>query len=301
MRAVNLIPADQRSGGVGAVRGQSDGAAFIVLGLLAGLAILVFLYGSARHEISTKKAEAAKLSAQAQSTEAQASKLAPYTDFTSLHDERVKDIEQLVGTRFDWSHAFHEIGRVIPTDVSLSSIQGSVGGGAAVSSTPAASTGSTGSATPAGSVPVITITGCTVSQSEVAVTLARLRLIDGVNEVDLQSSSKSGSGSSSGSGSGSSGSSCSEKDPVFTAQITFTPLPTPSSGSGSSGSSTAAAPGSTSAAATNTQPSTTTAPTTTTQPSTTTTSSPSTTPTSSSSSSTANPKASTSTAASGAD
>ena len=62
---------------------------------------------------------------QAQSVEAQASQLSSYTSFIALHDERVNDISQLIGTRFDWPHVFYELGRVLPTDVSLSSVQGS--------------------------------------------------------------------------------------------------------------------------------------------------------------------------------
>ena len=46
MRAVNLIPSEQRKGG--AVGRRSQGAAFAVLGLLAGAAILAFMYGMAR-------------------------------------------------------------------------------------------------------------------------------------------------------------------------------------------------------------------------------------------------------------
>ncbi len=46
------------------------------------------------------------------------------------------------------------------------------------------------SATPAGSVPTFTLAGCATSQAMVALTLTRLRLIDGVSEVTLQSSTQ---------------------------------------------------------------------------------------------------------------
>ena len=45
---------------------------------------------------------------------------------------------------------------------------------------------------PAGSVPTFTLAGCATSQTEVAQTLDRLRLIDGVSEVTLQSSTQGG-------------------------------------------------------------------------------------------------------------
>ena len=52
--------------------------------------------------------------------------------------------------------------------------------------------GSVSSATPAGSVPTFTLSGCATSQKAVAQMLQRLRLIDGVSEVTLQSSTKRG-------------------------------------------------------------------------------------------------------------
>ena len=43
MRAVNLIPADQRAGAAG-VGGRSGGGAYAVLALVGGLALLALLY-----------------------------------------------------------------------------------------------------------------------------------------------------------------------------------------------------------------------------------------------------------------
>jgi hypothetical protein len=237
MRAVNLIPADQRAG-AGGMTGRSDGAAYIVLAVLAGVVIMALLYGSARHQITTKRKEVASVTAQAQSVEAQANRLASYTSFIALHDERVQDISNLVGTRFDWPHVFHELGRVLPTDVSLNSVQGSIGAAAATTSgtdipTGAAASSAVTSATPPGSIPTLSLSGCTVTQSAVAVTLARLRLIDGVSEVHLNSSSKSGA---------SGGGSCGENTPTFSIQVTFNALPTPAAAGASAASPSTAAP-----------------------------------------------------------
>jgi hypothetical protein len=68
-------------------------------------------------------------------------------------------------------------------------------------------------------VPQFTLTGCGTSQTQVALTLNRLRLIDGVSEVSLDSSTKSGVGSASGAGG------CPGRDPSFTVGLTFDPLP----------------------------------------------------------------------------
>lgn len=246
MRAVNLIPAEQRRGSGGAA-GRSGGLAYVVVGVIAGVAVLAVLYGGARHEISSREGEAAKVSAEAQQAEAEAAKLAPYTHFVALREERVSTVRELADTRFDWAHAMHELGRVLPTDVALTTVDGQVGAAAATSapasaptsSAPtatASSVSSVTSATPPGSTPIFTITGCATTQSEVALAMDRLRLMNGVSEVALKSSTASGSSSA---GSSSSGGNCPD---TFNLEVTFEGLPAPSAPTGGqSGSSEATA------------------------------------------------------------
>ena len=243
MRAFNLIPADER-GGTGGGTGKSAGGAFVVLGLLGVLAIFALLYGEARHQISSQRSEVATLTAQAEGTQAQAARLAPYTSFMALHEQRVQAVDQLVDSRFDWAHAFHEFGRVLPKDASLASISGTIGAATAASATPtptppaagatAATSATVASATPPGSVPTFTLSGCATSQAEVALTIDHLRLIDGVSEVTLQSSTK-------GTGGGGAGG-CAGSDPVFAMQVAFEPLPSVSSTSSTSTTATTATP-----------------------------------------------------------
>jgi hypothetical protein len=253
MRAFNLIPADERGGGVGVSAGKSGGSAFVVLGVLGVLAIFALLYGQASRQISSQTTKIATLDTQAQAAQAQAARLAPYVSFKTLHEQRVQAVDQLVASRFDWPHAFHELGRVLPPgQVSLSSLTGTIASGtgstaagadtaAGAGSKAAAATGATTattgsssaatassasvtSATPAGSVPTFTLAGCATSQSMVALTLDRLRLIDGVSEVTLQSSTQAAkTGASSG---GAGGGGC--PGATFAMQITFDPLPSAS-------------------------------------------------------------------------
>jgi Tfp pilus assembly protein PilN len=229
MRAVNLIPDEQRRS---AVRGpgRSQGAAYAVLVLLGGLAILAGLYGSARRKIASNQAQVSALAVQAQQAQVTASRLAPYTNFVSMRNQRVEAVNTLVASRFDWAHAFHEVGRVLPAGVWLTNVAGTLGGPSASSAAPASgasgASGSSGvaSTTPPGSVVAFSLSGCAASQAQVALTLDRLRLIDGVSEVTLQSSTKAA---------GTSASTCSGGDPSFDATVTFEPLPTPSSSSAS--------------------------------------------------------------------
>jgi Tfp pilus assembly protein PilN len=248
VRAVNLIPADQRgSGGAGGpVGGASGGVAYLVVVLLGGLAVLALLYGRASHHVSSAKGEVTSVNEQAQATQARAGELAPYVAFEQMYKQRLHDVSQLVGTRFDWAHAFHELGRVLPSGASLTTVHGAIAaagasgtGSSASTSAPAASSSSSSSssasaaaavasATPAGAVPTFTLSGCATSQTEVAIALQRLRLMDGVSQVALQSSTK-------GTATGASGS-CPEHDPSFSATVTFAPLPAPPSIPASEGS-----------------------------------------------------------------
>jgi len=241
VRAVNLIPADQRTdAAIGG--GRSQGAAYAVLALLGGVALLALLYGMARHHVSSDKAKAATLNAKYQQIQGTAQGLASYSSFIAMREERVRAVAQLVESRFDWAHAFHELGRVLPKDASIDSLEGTVGepgsgssssassAPAGKSATGAGSAAAVASATPPGSVPQITLQGCATSQAQVARTLNRLRLIDGVSEVTLQSSTKSASAGSAGGSSSSSGGQCGAT--AFTVQISFEPLP----GAGAQGS-----------------------------------------------------------------
>jgi hypothetical protein len=252
MKAVNLIPGERRRKSRDVV-GRSGGGALAVLVLMAGLAVLAVMYGSARHKVSSQAGEVASLTAKTNAVEARAGRLSSYSSFVSMAEQRRQTVSQLVESRFDWSHALNELSRVLPTDTALDSLHGAVGSGEEVtasasssSSKSAANTSSTAStsstsSTPPGSTPVFTISGCATSQSVVAQTLQRLRLMDGVTEVQLQSSASSGS--SSGGGSSAGGGSCPASDPSFTVQVGFAALPAAPALSASAGVTTAAAHG----------------------------------------------------------
>ncbi len=237
MRAINLIPADEREG-AGSVTGRSGGAALLVLALIGGLALLAFLYGSAQHKISSAHSELASAESELSAARAQVQRLTPYTSFISMADQRAQEISQLVASRFDWSHAFNELGRVVPHTAVLTSLHGQVGsttgggsgsgtaGGSAPGSAGAATTAT--SSTPPGSTPSFQLSGCATTQSEVANTLQRLRLIDGAAEVTLQTSAKGSASSGTGApGQASAVVPCPKGSPTFSATVTFAPLPTP--------------------------------------------------------------------------
>ncbi len=236
MRAVNLIPAEQR-GGMARGPARSEGGAYAVLGLLGGLAVCALLYGIANHQVSTRTAQANALALQTQRSQARAAQLAPYTSFIATREQRTQAVLGIVNSRFDWAHAMHELGRVLPLGTSIASLTGTVG--SATQTTAAKPSATATSATPPGTVPTFTITGCSTSQAEVAMTLDRLRLMDGVSEVTLTSSAKTATSGGGGGGGGAGSAACVGGDPSYTAVVTFAPLPATSAVSSSTPQSAA--------------------------------------------------------------
>lgn len=184
MRAVNLIPEDERGGGG---RGRSGGAVYVVLGALALLVVLVGVLTLQRQSVDDKRSELAKAEATATQREASATALGSFTQFAALRATRVETVRSLAASRFDWSHSLREIARVIPSDVWLTSLQGTVVPGVTLKSGGAAGT-SVLRATSA--APAIEMVGCTTGQDSVARMLGRMRLVDGVSGASLQSSVK---------------------------------------------------------------------------------------------------------------
>jgi Tfp pilus assembly protein PilN len=195
MRAVNLIPADDRRGAGGAA-GRSNGGAHILLGALALIVVLVAAYTLAGKSVTDKKNELARVNADAAAAQAKTTELSSYTKFAALRTKRVDTVKQLANSRFDWAHALHEVARVMPTNAWLSTLN------ATTSPTVSGGGGSATALRGALPVPAIEVAGCTTSQASVARLMARLRLIDGVQQVSLQDSTKS---STSGGGTGDAG------------------------------------------------------------------------------------------------
>ena len=65
-------------------------------------------------QVAQSNAQVAQLTSQAQQANNEATALAAYSQFVSMSQQRVGAVEQLAQDRFDWAHAFHELGRVLP-------------------------------------------------------------------------------------------------------------------------------------------------------------------------------------------
>ncbi|MDP8968833.1 MAG: hypothetical protein M3N04_09555 [Actinomycetota bacterium] len=191
MRAVNLIPSDaaksERAKFV--IPAGTPIGAYVVLAVLAVAVVVAGAWAVTNKQLSDKQSDLARVEREAQVAEAKASSLKPYTEFAALSKARVDTVAGLLDGRFDWAHSLREVARVVPRDVDLTSLVGTV------SPTSTVEGGGGASLRSALPVPAIELIGCAKSQAHVATLLARLRTIDGVQRVSLSSSEKSDSAS----------------------------------------------------------------------------------------------------------
>ena len=205
MRAVNLIPGDERGGAV-ITAGRSGGGIFVVARPARGLALLALLYGLADRQISQRQRGSRLAHARAAAGAGARGRAGPLHELPAMREQRVQAVTALVDSRFDWAHDLPRTRARAAGRQGLARLDRTARSApprpprrprAAPAPAPRRRAASpVTSATPPGSVPVFTLTGCATSQAEVALMLERLRLIDGVSEVTLQSSTKSGASSS---------------------------------------------------------------------------------------------------------
>lgn len=224
MRPVNLIPIEERRGPGQPMRGGP--LAYIVLGALllalGGVLLLVVTNG----QIADRKAEVAELRQQAAATEAQANHLAPYIQFHELHGSRVTTVANLANSRFDWERVMRQLALILPKDVWLTNLTGSVRPDAGVGG--GESVGLRSSA--AG--PALTLVGCAGGQEGVARFVTALKGIEGVTRVGVQSSQLPTGAAGGGSVSASGG--CQVKNSIaqFQIVVAFDAAPIPASPTG---------------------------------------------------------------------
>jgi hypothetical protein len=181
MRAVNLIPTEQRRA---TPTGNLAGGAYAVLGVLAVLLVMAVVYVLTSNSVNENTTKATEARQQADALEAKAAELASYTDFSAIKDQRKAAVMAAAKTRFDWERLMREISRVMPKGSWLQTTEASIAGdeaaAAAAAADPAAATAPTG--------PSATFVGCTPQQSEVAKILVRLRGMHRVTDVKLNES-----------------------------------------------------------------------------------------------------------------
>lgn len=229
MRPVNLIPVEDRRDGHGPMR--TGPVPYLLVGALVATLVGVTALVLTGNQISDRKAEVVQLKREDAVATARAERLAPYAQFSALHEERVATVTSLADSRFDWERVMRELSLILPDNVWLVSLD--------ASASPDASSGEGGGGVSSGTDlrrsipgPALEISGCASGQEAVAGFVTALKDIDGVTRVGVESSELSEqtevAGASEGAGSG--GTDCRTRDFIakFAIVVAFDAAPVPS-------------------------------------------------------------------------
>jgi Tfp pilus assembly protein PilN len=221
VRAINLIPAEERRGRPAA---RAGALSYLVVGVLiaalAGVTALVMT----NQQVSDREAEVAQLEQRRAAAQAQADSLRAFAEFRSMQEARTATVTSLAQSRFDWERILRELSMVLPADVWLVELTGTVSpavqvdGGADISSRASVE------------APALELVGCTVSQDAVGRLVAALRDIDGVTRAGVARSERPElEADAAGAGPGDSGDDCRTEDFItrFEIVVAFDAVPAP--------------------------------------------------------------------------
>jgi Tfp pilus assembly protein PilN len=197
MWPVNLIPPEQRQGAHAPMR--TGPIPYILVGALAAILAGVALLAVTGSQIAEREDEVVKLEREDAVAVEEAQRLAAYTQFQTMHEQRLATIASLADSRFDWERVMRELSLILPHDVWLTGLSASASG---ESEAGAGGGGLRGAI--AG--PALSLNGCAAGQESVAGFVTALKDIDGVTRVGVESSElpaeEEGAGASEGASEG---------------------------------------------------------------------------------------------------
>src|SRR4051794_20777068 len=197
MKAVNLLPEKHRPRKPTGGQGKSG---FVLLGVLGAVLVGVLAYVLTLNSINSSKTKITEATVEAARLNDQANSLGPYGDFAKIKAERVASVKQLAEGRFDYERMVRELAHVLPTGVWLTNASASsTGDASAVPGAPAAGAPGTPGAAVPGAGPSLKLQGCARDQGQVAVTLVRMRELEGATDVTLAHSTAGQDNSATGS------------------------------------------------------------------------------------------------------
>ena len=199
MRAINLIPVDQRRGAARGAGGKPSVGVYAVLGGLGAAVVCVLAFVLLSNSINEKNEKLADLQAQAQGEKQVADALRPYGQFADMQRARHQQISTLTSGRFDWERALRQLSLAIPRNVYLLTV--SATGSPDVEIDGGSASGGLQNIRKKSPTPAFVMTGCTYSQHAVARMMTRMRNLDDVTEVHLAKSARK-EDSSTGGGAG---------------------------------------------------------------------------------------------------
>lgn len=245
MRPVNLIPPEERRGEQAPLR--TGPLPYLLLAALVAVLVGITAMVLVGNQISDSKAEVAKLENEDAVATVRAQKLAAYTEFRSMSEQRVATVQQLADSRFDWERVMRELSLVLPSDVWLVGLTATASPEVSIDGGGGSGSGSSGTDLRAEVPgPALELNGCASGQAAVAGFVTALKDIDGVTRVGVQSSElgeeeEEVSSTEIGASTGSSGDECRTRAFIakFAVVVAFDAAPVPSE---ESAESTVAAP-----------------------------------------------------------
>ncbi len=234
MRPVNLIPAEERRGSQAPMR--TGPLPYLLVGVLVAVLAGVTALVLTGNQIADSKAELAQLQREDAAAKARAERLAAFTQFETLHEQRLATIASLADSRFDWERVMRELSLILPDDAWLVSLNATASPEASGGSESGGSSSGGGGSALRGSVPgpALEISGCAAGQESVAGFVTALKDIDGVTRVGVESSelpeqaiaSSAGEGEAAGGGGNSD---CKTRDFIaqFSLVVAFDAAPVP--------------------------------------------------------------------------
>lgn len=198
MRPVNLIPSEDRRGQD--APGRTGPLPYLLVGVLVAALVGVTALVLIGNQISDRKSEITRLEQEDAAAKARAEKLAAYSQFRTMHEQRVLTVSKLADSRFDWERVMRELSLVLPRNVWLTNLIASASAEASVAESSSGSGGTDLRASIPG--PALQLTGCATSHDAVAAFVTTLKDIDGVTRVAVESSElpESGEGAASATG-----------------------------------------------------------------------------------------------------
>jgi Tfp pilus assembly protein PilN len=181
MRAINLIPSDDQGG---RFQARAGSLSYVVLGVLVAILGLVTLMVLTNNRISDSKAEISALEQERDAAQARAESLSAFAEFRSMQEQRTATVVSLAQSRFDWERVLRELALVLPEDIWLIQLEGTVSPDVTLTD------GADVNIREGVAGPALEIIGCGVSQEAVGGFLAALRDIDGVTRATVAKSER---------------------------------------------------------------------------------------------------------------
>lgn len=226
MRPVNLIPAEDRRDGHGPMR--TGAIPYLLVGALVAALVGVTALVLTGNQIADRRVEVVQLKREDAAATARVERLAAYTQFRALQEQRLATVTSLADSRFDWERVMRELSLILPRNVWLVSLD-------ATASPEASTGGSGGGGNLRGSAPgpALQISGCASGQKGVAGFVTALKDIDGVTRVGIESSELPAQAEGAGGGGGSGGEDCRTREFIakFEIVVAFDAAPVPATAS----------------------------------------------------------------------